>query len=398
MEKYYKNLYNKYKNKYIKLKQHINQIGGNIVTDLSGLEIRERFNKGGEIKDYFLNNDIKKDDFYTLSELDRLLRDGAFNTEFLNRMIITNLFVFQYEKNNPFLYFVRGTEYYKNIKILFILCELMYKNILNHVERNNNTIFLVPGDSPSYFFFIIKLIHPELLLHPKFTAIEFPISSIGGAMDKKYIDGSPYITYLINTYIPSDKLLNEHNYLIFDYSESGKSVNYIKNIITSIYECNQPFNKGQEIIITDINISHYFLPNYAHEDYDKKKNRMVTRHPERWPIEKNKIRKIYLPDNFPIDFPENYPSEALYHKKLLQYLVDESDRRCQYKFKIDQANDFVIKNKETGIDIKNYYCEFNEKKFNYSLCNMFLLLFYIYHKMNTELITQTNIVIPLFLK
>lgn len=400
MEHNYNKLYKKYKSKYINLKNLINQKGGDIITDLSGLNWATTIKSITKVKDDFLTNDIKKDDFYTVTELDKLLALDNFNINFINKMIITNIFML----SKPLFYFdliKENTDYYKNIEILFVLTKLMHQHILEHIEKNTNTILLVPGDSPSYFLFIIKILHPELFSNPKLTVIEFPISSIGGAMKKEYIDGTPYISYLINKYIPSEKLLNEHNYLIFDYSESGDSVNYIKTTISKIYKSNLTYNVGKEILMKDIDISHYFLPQYIDQfvEYNKIKAKQEPLiNPLQWPIIKNKIRTNLFSENFPRNFPEEYPSFALNNRKLLEYLVDDSKRRCQYKLKMDKANDFVLKNKESGIDIKNYYCEFIEGKFDYSLCNILFLLFYIYLNKKESLETQTKEIQLLLMK
>ena len=122
-------------------------------------------------------------------------------------------------------------------------------------------------------------------------------------------------------------------------------------------------------------------------EYEKKKAKID---PEQWLKKKNKIRFNCLPYNFPTNFPEEYPPIALNNRKLLRYLVDDSIRRCQYKLKMDEANYFVLQNKQFGIDMKNYYCEFNGYKFNHSLCNILFLLFYIYFKKKETLETQTR--------
>ena len=152
MEHNYNKLYKKYKSKYINLKNLINQKGGDIITDLSGLNWATTIKSITKVKDDFLTNDIKKDDFYTVTELDKLLALDNFNINFINKMIITNIFML----SKPLFYFdliKENTDYYKNIEILFVLTKLMHQHILEHIEKNTNTILLVPGDSPSYFLF-----------------------------------------------------------------------------------------------------------------------------------------------------------------------------------------------------------------------------------------------------
>jgi hypothetical protein len=262
---------------------------------------------------------------------------------------------------------------------------------------------LVPGDSPIYFSFIIKILHPEIMIDTKITIVEFPISGVGNKMYLNPVDGYPYFENLLEKVIGVTKLNQDHNFLIMDYYESGDSVEYIKYMIKKIYTDKSYYKDSISIQFTDLDINRYFLYDSEIEIEDiekyftKKRNIIALENGKRsWNDVRENVRKFNLPPRMPDNFPEEYPDKLKQYKfklGLLKYFVDDSDRRCQYKLPIKLANDYAESSKTNDITIKSFYDSVSKSPFNYKICNTLLLLFYIYIRFNTQLKQETTSII-----
>jgi hypothetical protein len=393
MTKDYRKLYLKYKSKYLNLKQ----FGGNDIIEI--LSSSSKDNITGLLGNIYDKLAIKTEDFYNIGELDRLTDSGYFNDELLSNFIAANYHYNQIIKTKIKLLdpTKETSEYYGNLDIIIQICELMYQNIIKHISINNHTIMLVPGDSPIYFLFIIKILHPEIMTDSRITIVEFPISSVGFRMKLNPVDGNPYFENLLEKVIGVEKLNQDHNFMLMDYYESGDSADYIKSMIRCTYAKKSYFHNTNTVKITDLDIRQYFL--YSEdwetkdlEKYFRVKNKIITEGKKPWERVKNKTRFNYLNPRIPDNFPEEYPENLKLNKfksKLLHYFVDDSERRCQYKLPIVNGNEYAELAKTSDLTMKQYYESIQTKPFNYKLCNMLSMLFYIYIKFNTQLKEKT---------
>ena len=343
------NKYLKYKNKYLKLKSQIS----NKFIDPSDIE-----------------SDIENDDDFICQLL-----------TYFNGNKKTNTLINMAEAN-----------WHEKLDIVIQISYLIGKHLLEYIEKNNHTILLVPGNSPSYFMFIIKLLYPEQFKNNvKLTIIEFPISSLSKALDDD-IDGTPYFNFLLDNYVNSIILSNEHTYINFDYYESGDSAEYIKKQLFKIYqECNYHGYKTFETkSFIDFNIGSYFNINSEMlEKYNKalEINDVIQRHRIR-----SELLPQYIVDQLPEDYPDNLVKIENKERLLIFFISDEADR-CQYSMKIDKALTFVKQKKENSLLTFDSYLKSsirgdkrirgNElKKINnlYFNCNHLYYLFYIYIK------------------
>jgi hypothetical protein len=343
MSKYYKK-YLLYKAKYINLKY-----GGGIDDVIS--ENKES-----------LSTALFTDRFITPQQLDLVSVDP----DFLYKIIF--LFI---KLNKPMGYKLlnlkKGEEFYGKIDILIDVSKLIYNNLMKVIKKR--TILLIPGDSPSYFFFIIKVIHPELLTDPRIKICEFPASSLGRY---KAADDYRSIKYFESLLDLSDLSLAD-NIIILDYMQSGDSVKYIEKNIKDIYSMN-----GQELRddnFIKINIKNYFLKKKEIKNYKKmidKSNR-------------------YYDEIFPANFPDEYPDHLYDHITLMEFIVDGDFLRCQYKFNMTDALKFLDPTNETKNLTEYIKLNSSEQLSNIHLdCNIFLYFLYYYIKNRDEIIYKTH--------
>jgi hypothetical protein len=344
------NKYLKYKNKYLKLKS---QIGGIIESN--------KFIDPSDIKSGIENDD-----------------------EFICQLLT----YFYSNKKSKILINMVENNWYKNLDIIIQISHLMGKHLLEYIEKNNHTILLVPGNSPTYFMFIIKLLYPEQFKNNiKLTIIEFPISSLNNISEN--YDGTPYFNFLLNNYVNPIILHNEHKYINFDYYESGDSAEYIK---TQLFEIYKKYNYcGYETFETNsfiyFNIGDYFnLNSTTVEIY----NKAIKGNETRKDIIRTEILPPFIVDQLPEDYPDNLVKIENKERLLTFFISDEADR-CQYSMNITKALNFVKqKNINPSLTFDTYLkslikgnqsiIDSELKKFNnlYIYCNHLYYLFYIY--------------------
>ena len=234
----YKEKYLKYKKKYLNLvKQNggltIDEIVSSIKTKNDLLTLIEQIKP--EIESKLISTNFLN--FSNLSTYDFSDNIDKFLLYFMfNNVEIKNNLIFNFKKSN----------YCNNINIIVEISKYLYKyltDIIKQNELNNSkTIILVPGDSPFYMFYIIKLLYPEIMLLKNVTIIEFPISSLGKTKtilkDNEFaiLD---YFTLILQPHIQKNNLSELDKYIIIDYIESGDSVKFINRHIDKIYENNK---------------------------------------------------------------------------------------------------------------------------------------------------------------
>lgn len=347
MSKYYKK-YLLYKKKYINLKY-----GGGI-DDV----IKEDTNS--------LSTAIFTDRFITPQQLDSI----EVNTDFLYKIIYLFIKLDSSIKQGTFklIQFGKGGEIYKNIDILIHISNLIYDNLMKLIK--DKTLLLIPGDSPSYFFFIIKLFHPELLVDPKIKICEFPASRLG-----KYFHENNYssIKYF-ESFLDLPNLSVDDNIIILDYMESGDSIKYIEKNIKDIYSAHHLVLDDDNFI--KINIKDYFL------------ERKEIRYYKKMTIKDCK----YYDKNFPVNFPNEYPDYLYDHISLMRFLIDGKLLRCQYEFNMTEALKFLDPENETT-NLTEYIKLSNPSQkisFMHFKCNVFLYFLYYYIKNRDEIISKTE--------
>lgn len=344
MSKYYKK-YLLYKAKYINLKY-----GGGIDDVIK------------EAPDSLLSA-LFNDRFITPQQLGSI----EVNPDFLYKIIYLFIKLNPRNENFKLIQFGKGDEIYKNIDILIHISKLIYDNLMKVIK--DKTLLLIPGDSPSYFFFIIKVLHPELLTDPRIKICEFPASKLGRSFEAKDYRSIKYFESLLD--LPN--LSSNDNIIILDYMQSGDSIKYIEKNIKDIY-------LSRVLELTDdkfikIDIKYYFLKKKEIKYYEK----MTI-----------KGCKFY-DKNFPANFPEEYPSYLYDHIPLMLLLVDGLSLRCQYEFNMTEALTFLNPENETK-DLTEYI-KLNSSNNLYRMhirCNIFLYFIYYYIKNREDIIFKTQ--------
>ena len=492
----YKEKYMKYKNKYLILQSNIKYLNNSIESDLVPKSLTSNKNKYTLLKESVFKNipenrevllDTKNKIKYNalqkqtggtiIDTLNGMTQDNFCET--INALIIemntfissdkylntTELNLMDDETMDKFIVFLcwcfkdndklinininNRDKYYKNVELIIQVSKMIYDDIIQQIESNEKTILLVPGDSPIYYFHIIKILHPDILTNPKVTIVEFPGSKLGTAF-REHINGNDYFSYILKDILTD--MDNNINYIIFDYMESGDSSTYISDTIKRLYnKINIKYN--DMLKFQDINIKNYylldtkipdkFLPKikkyieekcFNAESTDKSKkrfdklfdnadifnvnstnnigyyNNVITIindiYQDNKIGEKNELIKILYQFIFGIfksldtidNFIEEYPKE-LYnrHSNLMGYFTGgRRNSRCQYKLPMNttesvySATDFITKQKiDPNLQFNEYFKDSDSIKTNYLNCNLLLYLFYIYIKNTDRMKTRT---------
>jgi hypothetical protein len=308
-------------------------------------------------------------DFLKLSDFS----DQSSNVQLLNDVILYHYFMQTPLFDNNMI----GLDYFKNLDFIFEICKHMYVDILKTASKHNHLIILSPGDSPSYFMFIIKMLFPEILLNEKITIVEFPISKLGTA-SRSNINITKYLDFIINNHVDKSILNVEHNYLIFDYNESGDSTNYLISNLKKLYNI-----ELKDDFTTIFNISNYFIDLYDIDFNSKKKKIIKKKGEEYWDSNKYTYIKDFFEKNI-----SNYSNDLIDFPNqdiILRYFVDDDyDKRCQYKMTAFDANEFIcqLQIKNNSIDFKDFVgSKLNPAQLSqlYSSCNNLLYFIYMYY-------------------
>jgi len=220
LNNFYFNKYNKYKEKYLKLK---NQIGGTIVDNINSIVYTSKLDLTCQLYELATSNLDISDRFLDLEYFKGLV----INDELITKIIILLLLVFKKDKHIFLNISNIGNDYYKQLRILFKI-SLRLGNKLLELVNDKKTLILVPGDSPSYFIFIMRLIDSRFN-NTNIIIKEFPISSIGTALEKNKEEKTVVIQRYLNEHVIKSRDFDQ--IVIMDYSESGDSVKNLTNII-----------------------------------------------------------------------------------------------------------------------------------------------------------------------
>ncbi len=366
----FKDKYIKYKTKYLNL---LNQIGGDYISDMELMTPTDFITNIINIilGKKTLNNDfLKLDDFSDQSSNDQLLNDVILYHYFMDTPLFNNK--------------LSGTNYFQNLNFIFDICKHMYADILKIVAKHNHLIILSQGDSPSYFMFIIKMLFPEILSNKKITIIEFPISKLGKACCDN-IDITKYLDFIIKKYVPKSVLCLDHNYLVFDYTQSGDSINYIISSIKKLYTdkmYNQSISSNYDFA-TAFDIAKYFINKDQQECYNKKKCKLIKKGIDNWNANRCKyiIKNLGESISSYSDDLINFPNQTY----ILEYFVDDDyPKRCQYSMSAIDANEYIC-HTQTKNELINFK-DFISSKLSteqiyqlYSSCNNLLYFIYMYY-------------------
>jgi hypothetical protein len=346
----YYNKYLKYKKKYLELKYEINITG------------REKEELERNYDNIFAGVDITDDSFTNFDNIKQLGDTNKDNVEFMQKLIKTvhELFYHIKHDNNRKLFnydeLVKPQEtrsvkkYLKELKKLNLHIEEIKKHIeiITNDKGLDKTLFLIQGDSPTYFMYFIQVMYTEF--YNSLNLLSIPIS--------KLRNDEPNHTF-INEKV-NDKLQQiptiEH-IVIIDYSQSGcSSFKYSYDILVS---------NGKSITFFDLR--YFFLEKLS----DFMGTEIVPIKRESLDCDGEEFKKPYIdlfyypysfnenPEEFPIDYPEKLRNNTF----ILSFFVDDKggifgeDFRCQFSNKVNEG----------GI-IKNPY--------NIKLCDLFKLYIY----------------------
>lgn len=328
-----------------------------------------------------------------------------FNDLLIIKIIILLLLFYNNHLINPIEIF--SGRFYHQIDILFNICFLMSQEILERLNLKKNNLILAPGDSPSYFIYIMKLLNPEF---KRLKIIEFPISGIGLKLEKGSKKEKVMKEYLRRL----EDYSKYQNILIIDYSESGNSVLNLKLILKEL---------ANDIPISDYDIKTLF-------DYDIKKYEEVLNHESKlnsfkkyYQLKKDKkklddknsikkgIKKLkndkeffeimyeneesYLKIKKELEEKRAYLGENIFNNdndKLLKYFIDDEIelQRCQYKLKPVEGNKNLLNFMAQNRTLKDYFNNDTTIKFSYLYCNLLKCLFTIYFKDKENLYSLTK--------
>lgn len=345
----YYNKYLKYKTKYLELKYKIN---------ITGMEQRDLEKKYDDI---FTDVEITDESFTSFEKIKVLGDTNKDNLEFMQNLIKTvhdsfyhiihiNKTLFNYDE------LVKPQETRDVKKYLQELRKLTrhIKEIKKHIEKItidkglDKTLFLIQGDSPTYFMYFIQVMYTKF--YNSLNVLFIPISKL-----RNDEENSAFINEKVNEKLQQTPTI-EH-IVIIDYSESGcSSFKYSYDILVS---------NGKSITFFDV--GYFFLEKvsdmFGTEILPPKREVFMCDGEE---FEKPYIDLFYYPYSFnenPEEFPIDYPKNLRNNNNILKFFVDDKsgifgkDFRCQFSNKV----------KDGGI-IKNPY--------NIKLCDLFKLYVY----------------------
>lgn len=396
--------YIKYKDKYCKLKY---QLGGTITDSyIQTIELGDLHTIINKSMQDLLHI-IPPDKFINQEEITRLIEEIGLD-EIIDKLVIN--YIYKKDDTNVLNTYTNPDGFFTKLLQVISATHNLWIHLNKYIEANAHTVLLIPGDSPTYFLFVLKLLHPEITTNPKVTIVEFPISKLGSGNDviefkynsdgvlsnyKINSDGKPYIDFIIKNNIPQSIRELPHQFVIIDYLEAGKSAVFIEHTIKELYDT-QPFRLDKNFIKV-INLAYYFTPTCEIQAY-------LSEYPGLVKIYNKKIKSnpsifaglegakryekfllanwyLYLEPDFLVGLDNFATSNSI---NVLKYLVDESDRRCQYKLSLNQANELASESSS----MTDFISKIPKPDLIHSNCNLFNILLYLictqYEKLNTK--------------
>ncbi len=393
--KFFYNKYIKYKNKYTQLK---NQVGGTIIDTLTDSISLSNLKKIKSLINGNLGEIISTNQFIGHEEIACLVNT---NPNLIMLIITYYLYNIHKETNNyVFNPVTNYKNYFDRIYQLIPAAKNIYIHLIKYIESNTHTVLLIPGDSPNYFLFLLKVLYPEFKSGEKLTIIEFPISGLGAIEPNEIVkfhykkdmfhnceilaDGTKYLQFILDLNLPAQVKRNPHQFVIIDYVEAGKSVVFIDKTIKAIYK-NEPYRINPDFVRV-MNLAYYFKSSEYITDeisifskFEKKIEKELKVNPNLFntlegieTYDKLKLKYVFYSDK---DFLKGIDTSFVtdYSSDVLKHVVDESGRRCQYALKLDQATCLA-----TGSTTMDEFIGQITKPFNiHALCNVFRVLLYL---------------------
>lgn len=355
--------YLKYKSKYIDLK---NQYGG--------LSEEQQTNFDQFYSEIFTDIELEESKFITYEKI----VERATNDEILDKLIILIREIFLEGTNGQFNFTLLNdskvpSEYYQNIELLLEHCKEIQTFLQKTLEVHDitKTLLIIPGDSPSYFMYIIQIMYPDF--YNNLNIIFIPISKLRNTERVQQ-----YIRPIIDTEFSNNTNLNK--IFIIDYSESGcSSFKYLYDIIEY---------KTKEIYFIDLN---YFFP-YKDTFVDFVDFDTYTTVEEIIPAEKDffscdgneytipYIERYLYPYKIDsqLEYPIGFPEKLQNNIKILRFFSDDKEGtfgkhiRCQFSNKMEEGGLVINPN-------------------NIKLCDLFRLFIYYYVNKKDLLNEKTRI-------
>jgi|LauGreDrversion4_2_1035121.scaffolds.fasta_scaffold53380_1 hypothetical protein len=386
--------YLKYKTKYQKLKSQI--AGSELDGLIQSIELDDLHVVNKHVSQQ-LQTVIPQDKFLTLDEIKSLIESIG-----LEKIIELIVIYYMYHKDTTYSkalnIHTNPNNFFSELAYLFRATENILVNLGKYIESNTHTVLLIPGDSPSYFLFMLKMIYPQLQTNPKVTIVSFPISGLSGEENiieffydedgvltdyKINADGKPYFNFILNKNLPEAVQSNPHQFVIIDYLHAGKSAVFIEHTLKEIYET-KPYRLDENFVRV-INLAYYFestsqIKTYFSEFKEvKKKLKDIKKSNPKYfsSLEGVKELEKYLFANWYLylypDFLNglaNFPTEKI---KVLEYLVNESDRRCQYKIKLPEATKLA----SSSATMSEFLGKIPKPSTVHLNCNLFNILLYL---------------------
>lgn len=355
----YYNKYLKYKSKYLKLKQH----GG-------GLNEKQQSMFNQIYNNIFIDIELDDKNFITY---DKLVQGGE-NDSIIDKLIsILNILFMRYITRSGVKLFKDSKDpavYYEKIEKLIKHCieiKLQFQKLLDKIGYDKILIVL-PGDSPTYFMYIIQILFPDF--YDKIIKVFISISKLrNDSITEAYI--KPII----------DKQFSENpkleNIIIFDYGQTGcSSFKYLYDLL-----------KYKTENIGFLDLSYFFFYNDIDFDDDGNQIDIIL------PVKRTEIicnDKIfnepytnlfiypYKINKNPSKYPKHFPEELYNNQTILEFFVDDKDGlfgeyfRCQFSNKLNECGLIINKN-------------------NVKLCDLFRLFMYFYINKKELLYKKTMI-------
>ena len=353
-------------NKYLVLKQY-----GSGLNDTLQTEFDKIYN------DIFTGIELDDQQFITF---DKIIQTSS-NNEIVDQLIrILNYLFMKYIHRSRITLFVKSKDpivYYQKIEKLIGHCIEMKKHLEKILEHAGyeKTLIVLPGDSPTYFMYIIQILFPEF--YEQVIKVFIPISKLRN---------DPITTAYIKPII--DKQFTDNpeleNIIIFDYGQSGcSSFKYLYDIL--IYKTEK---------IGFIDISYYFFYDdfdfdFDFDDYGNKVKIVL-------PVKREQIlcrddreydepyTKLFIyPYKFnknPNKYPKNFPNKLKNNMSILEFFVDDKDGlfgkyfRCQFSNKLNDGGLIIDKNNIKLCDLFRLFMYFyiNKKELIYEKTRIFL--------------------------
>lgn len=405
----YMSKYIKYKSKYLKLKD---QLGGSDIDRLIESMGLDNLHMIPANVTQYLASVIPSDKF-----IDPVQVKSLIETIGLDKLIEQVALYYLYQKvdlyHNVLNIYANPNNFFSKLSHVVLATRNIWVHLKKFIETNTHTVLLIPGDSPTYFLFLLKLLYPEILSNPKVTICEFPISGLGSMSDnviefmydadgvqtdyKINVDGKPYMKFIIESNVPESVRQNPHQFVIIDYLEAGKSAVFIEHTIKELYEL-EPY-RLEENFVQVINLAYYFqtkseIKIYLSEfkDLKNKIKEQLKTNPNCFSgldgvkrFEKFLFANwyLYLDPKFLKELNNFATDKSL---NVLKYLVDESDRRCQYKIRLSEA--ICVSSRSSSM--AEFLSQIPKPDSIHLHCNIFYILLYLISEHLSQLNKKTG--------